>query len=178
MSESVAGTVASNSLTIQTMASGRGHGRSINVGGRTNRNRNNRNNNRSGRPNPTTTKASSFKGSTPDMNGHVFECYEERGDRTQFPKTLEALGEYAAKKLKFPEDLKSMFAENMAAPALIEPDDLDAAAPKREQGGIFKIICLSHRGTSQQPNDTVRRHLGAVQRGYAHQAQGVRQFTN
>jgi hypothetical protein len=36
------------------------------------------------------------------MNGHVFECYEERGDRTQFPKTLEALGEYAAKNLKHP----------------------------------------------------------------------------
>jgi hypothetical protein len=35
------------------------------------------------------------------MNDHVFECYEERGDRTQFSKTLEALGEYAAKNLQF-----------------------------------------------------------------------------
>jgi hypothetical protein len=54
-----------------------------------------------------------FKGNTIDMNGHVFECYEERGDRTQLPKTLEALGEYAAKKLKYPEDLQSLYQEEM-----------------------------------------------------------------
>jgi hypothetical protein len=67
------------------------------------------------------------------MNGHVFKCYKERGDWTQFTKTLEAMGEYAANQLKFPEDLKPMVAKNMVAPTLIEPTDQDAAAPKREQ---------------------------------------------
>jgi hypothetical protein len=67
------------------------------------------------------------------MNGHVFECYEEQGDRTQFPRTLEALGEYAAKNLKYPEDLKSMFRETMTAPLLVEPADLPTGAGKREE---------------------------------------------
>jgi hypothetical protein len=66
------------------------------------------------------------------MNGHVFECYEERGDRTQFSKTLEALGEYAAKNMKYPEDLKPIFAEIMIAPTITEPPDIDDKASKRE----------------------------------------------
>jgi hypothetical protein len=41
------------------------------------------------------SKAEVFKGTTTDMNGHVFECYEERAGRTQFLKTLEALGAFA-----------------------------------------------------------------------------------
>jgi hypothetical protein len=67
------------------------------------------------------------------MNGHVFECYEERGDRTQFTKTLEALGEYAAKNLKYPEDLKSLFEETMIAPDIVEPTDLPAAPTKKQE---------------------------------------------
>jgi hypothetical protein len=108
MSESVAGTVASNASTIQTAATGRtgrrsqgGHGRNSHTShaGRSNRsnqyNRNNNGNNGNG------TRAM-FKGNTADMNAHVFECHEERSKRTQFPKTLEVLGEYAAKNLKYP----------------------------------------------------------------------------
>jgi hypothetical protein len=59
---------------------------------------------------------SNFRGSTIDMNGHVFESYEERGDRTQFPMTLEALGEYAAKNLKYPKDLKRNIRRNHDSP--------------------------------------------------------------
>jgi hypothetical protein len=66
------------------------------------------------------------------MNGHVFECYEERGDCTQFPKTLKALNEYVAKNMKYPEDLKPIFAETMTAPTLTEPPDITDAATKRE----------------------------------------------
>jgi hypothetical protein len=58
------------------------------------------------------------------MNSHVFECYEERGDCTQFSKTLEALGEQAAKNLKYPKDLKCLFEETMTAPNIVEPTDL------------------------------------------------------
>lgn len=135
MSESVAGTVARNTSTIQTILSGRGHGRSASVGGRTQRSahgRNNRQHDRGNRPHANAPKGN-FKGSTADMNGHVFECYEERGDRTQFPRTLEALGEYAAKTLKYPEDLKPIFRDTMLAPTLIEPADLPTGAVKREE---------------------------------------------
>jgi hypothetical protein len=84
MSEFVAGTFASNSSTIQTTASGRtatraaqsGQGRNGNRGERGNRCRNNRGNggNNSG------ASRTLFKGNMADMNAHVFECYEERGD--------------------------------------------------------------------------------------------------
>jgi hypothetical protein len=125
MSDSVAGTVSSNTSTIQTIESGRGQGQG-NAAGRTNRNSNlqnqNNNNNRGNRPQPTSK--GNFKGSTTDMNAHVFECYEERGDRTQFPRTLEALGEYAAKNLKYPEDLKPMFGETMITPTLTAVPDI------------------------------------------------------
>jgi hypothetical protein len=46
---------------------------------------------------------------------------------------LVPLGEYSAKKLRFPEDLKSIFAKQIVAPTLIEPTNLDADAPNREQ---------------------------------------------
>jgi hypothetical protein len=126
-------TIVSNSSTIQTTVTGRGHGRgSLGAGrsGRGSHGRNNRNQNRGGR---SAITRSNFKGNTTDMNGHVFECYEERGDRTQFPKTLEALGEYAAKNLKHPEDLKSLFEETMIVPTITEPEDLPVGHTKRQE---------------------------------------------
>jgi hypothetical protein len=67
------------------------------------------------------------------MNGHVFECYDESGDRTQFSKTLEALKEYAAKHCDRPNDLKPMFEENMTLPKIPEPGDLPEDAKKKEE---------------------------------------------
>jgi hypothetical protein len=66
------------------------------------------------------------------MNSHVFECYEERGDRTQYQKTVEVLGEYAAKNLKYPEDLKTIFEDDMKTPILVMPADIADTATKRE----------------------------------------------
>jgi Zinc knuckle len=126
-------TITSSSSTIQTVATGRGHSRGGSHpgrGGQRGHGRNSRNQSRGARNNIV---RSTFKGNTPDMNGHVFECYEERGDRTQFPKTLEALGEYAAKNLKHPEDLKSLFEEEMVAPNITEPADLPATPTKRQE---------------------------------------------
>lgn len=67
------------------------------------------------------------------MNGHVFECFDESGDCTQFSKTLEALKEYAAKNCDNPKDLKTMFDEKMVEPKIIEPDDIfdDARVPRK-----------------------------------------------
>ena len=58
----------------------------------------------SGTPRPRSTN---FKGITPEMNGHVFECYDEQSDRRQFVKTVEALESHVKKTIKNPEDLAS-----------------------------------------------------------------------
>jgi len=39
------------------------------------------------------------------MNGHVFQCFNERDNKKQFSKTVEILGEYIAKNLKYPGNL-------------------------------------------------------------------------
>jgi hypothetical protein len=157
MSESVAAPVASNASTIQTTVSGRGAARGNTNSGRSNRTgRSNRSNNRGNRTNNNThLSKGNFKGSTVDMNGHVFECYEERGDRTQFPRTLDALGEYAAKNLKYPEDLKSMFGETMSAPTLIEVPNL-LLLPSRRDELIWEaaIKTFSRRSETLQSNLT------------------------
>ena len=57
------------------------------------------------------------------MNGHVFECYEEQGDRRQYAKTLEALEGYVKKTCKFPQDIAPLFATEMKEPALKKPDN-------------------------------------------------------
>jgi hypothetical protein len=67
------------------------------------------------------------------MNGHVFERYDESGDRTQFVKTLAALKAFAAKNLQPPEDLKKLFGDTIEQPEVPEPDDLPKEATKKEE---------------------------------------------
>jgi hypothetical protein len=59
------------------------------------------------------------------MNGHVFECYFEQGDKRQNARTLEALEGYAKKNLKFSEDFASLFAFEASEPVIEKPVDLD-----------------------------------------------------
>lgn len=159
MSASVAGTVSSNASTIQTTVSGRGGGRgnsntsgsqnqSTNSAGRGRTNRSGNRNNRIRNGNPNTPRGL-FKGSTAGMNGHVFESYEERGDRTQFPKTLEALGEYAAKNLKFPEDLRSMFSESMSAPHIPDVPDIDEFESTKKEMTLWEAALKSYTRRSE-----------------------------
>jgi hypothetical protein len=56
------------------------------------------------------------------MNGHVFQVHSERPDPQQFGKTVEALGEYAAKNLKHFGDLVPFF-KNLERPILDPVDD-------------------------------------------------------
>ena len=56
----------------------------------------------------TTHQGSSFQGKYPEMNGHVFQCYEETSKRNQFEKTVEELGRYAATYLPYAKDIKMM----------------------------------------------------------------------
>ena len=67
------------------------------------------------------SRTTSFKGNTTDMNGNVFECYEEQDDHLQYAKTLEALDAYTKTKLMFAVDLAPLFAAKMAAPSVARP---------------------------------------------------------
>ena len=88
-----------------------------------------------GRPPRTTT----FRGTTPEMGGHVFECYEEQTDRRQYAKTLEALEGHVKKTMKYAEDLSTFFGDEMLAPEIERPakpgpqaDEVDEAIWKEE----------------------------------------------
>jgi hypothetical protein len=82
-----------------------------------------------------TAAAANFKGETEEMNGHVFQCYEEQGDRRQYTKTVEALGNHAKKTLNYAEDLAPLFAEEMTAPTIAVPED-----PGEGQGRLTEAL--------------------------------------
>jgi hypothetical protein len=63
------------------------------------RNRGNRGSGRGGSGKPARIR-STFKGNTGEMNGCVFECYDEQSDRRQYAKKLEALEVHVKKVLK------------------------------------------------------------------------------
>ena len=76
-----------------------------------------------------------FTGNTADMNGNVFQCYEEQSDRRQYAKMIEALDAYVKKKLTFAADMAPLFASTMAIPAINLPNDLAEGA-----GETMKMI--------------------------------------
>ncbi|KAI2506981.1 hypothetical protein MHU86_7478 [Fragilaria crotonensis] len=102
-------------LTTETGRSGsRGRGGQRNRGG----GRSGRGSSGRGSHRPRST---GFKGTTTEMNGNVFECYDEQTDRRQYAKTVEALEGYAKKSLKYAEDLATLFATEMQLPNLEKP---------------------------------------------------------
>ena len=115
MSETVTPTPAAPSSGT---AGGRGSGRGR---GRSGRGRGYRGN----RTTSTTARArSTFKGNTKEMNGHVFQCFNECNDKKQFSKTVKAVGEYIAKKLKYPGDMDSL-TKDLVLPTIPKPEELD-----------------------------------------------------
>jgi Zinc knuckle len=82
---------------------------------------------------------SGFKGSTTEMNGNVFECYDEQYNRRQYTKTVEALESYVKKNLTFSEDLSNLFAEDMKEPIITEPEDptKDSKVPTKLQDMVY-----------------------------------------
>ena len=62
-----------------------------------------------------------FKGDTTALNGHVFQCFEERRDPVQFTKTMEALNSYAKRDLKM-TDLGSLFISPITQQASMPAD--------------------------------------------------------
>jgi hypothetical protein len=96
--------------------------------GRGGRNRN-RNKNHGGRggshlPGSGTKPNTIFVGNTEDMNGHVFQCFNESTDLNQFEKTVEMLGEYAAKNFKHASDLELLI-HDLSMPTVEQPAELD-----------------------------------------------------
>ncbi|KAI2494383.1 hypothetical protein MHU86_20155 [Fragilaria crotonensis] len=83
----------------------------------------------------TTTSRPTFKGDTEDMNGNVFQCYEEQADRRQYAKTIEALDAYVKKKLNYSADLAPLFGTTMRTPTIDLPGDLAPGA-----GETMKMI--------------------------------------
>ena len=91
-------------------------------GSRGGRQRNNNSNpGTSGQQAATSRSRAAFRGNTEEMNGNVFECFEEQSDRRQFSKTIECLDAYARKTLSYTADLTPLFAARMTTPVIARP---------------------------------------------------------
>ena len=67
---------------------------------------------------------------TEKMNGHVFQCFNKCEDKKLFSKTVEALGEYIAKKLKYPGDMVSL-TKDFVKPEIPKPTELEVSETNR-----------------------------------------------
>ena len=147
---SVSAETAVSGLTSDTSGRGRGRG-----GGGRGRGRGGRSHQRSsGRG----VRTSTFKGATPEMNGNVFECFDEQTDRRQYAKTVEALDGYVKKNLKYSEDLTPLFLTQMTLPVLTKP-------PKPGAGADETDIIIWQEDVKDYSKRTriLRENLGAIQ---------------
>ena len=95
-------------------------------GGNAGRGRNRANQVRSTTAARLASRVSLFKGASEGMNRHVFECFDEQGDKQQYAKSLEALNCHTKKTRKFSEDFASLFAVEASDPIIEKPSDLGA----------------------------------------------------
>lgn len=110
-----AGTVTSGmteSTAGRSTSGGRGRGRGRSRGNRTQAGRG---------QNRASGRNTTFKGTTAEMNGNVFECYDEQSDRRQYAKSIEALEGYVKKELTYSEDMAPLFAFEMKEPQVVKP---------------------------------------------------------
>ena len=126
MSETVASPlIVPSGSTASGRGGGRGRGRGRGRSG--SRGRGNRHGSRA-----TTTPrvCSTFKGNTKEMSGHVFQCFNKCKDKKQFLKTVEVVGEYIAKKLKYPGDMASL-TKDFVRPKIPKPTELEVSETNR-----------------------------------------------
>ena len=77
-------------------------------------------------------RANEFKGSTPGMNGHVFQCYGEGTEKNQYTRTVEELEVYVGAHFKHnATDIKRMV-RTMADAMFTPPKDLTDKKTKTE----------------------------------------------
>ena len=105
-------------------------------------------------PGPARTN---FRGTTDDMNGQVFECYEEQSDRRQYSRTLEALEGYVKKSLKYSEDLATLFADKMEAPTVSMPMD-----PGKDPSKTAEMIWAEEVKEYVKRTRTLRSNLATI----------------
>ena len=114
----------------------------------TNNNNNNNNNNRDAATqhnrnqvsdNNRTNHQPKFKGAIDGMNGHIFGCFEEHGDRRQHIKTMAALQQYTSK-LPHSEDFQSLFKTPPTFPELVEPTDPVPTPPATKLSTVQTLI--------------------------------------
>ena len=122
MSTETNATASTPATTTADGGQGRGHGRGRGDG----RGRGYLGRRHDGRNGGATVTTSNFKGHTTEMNGHVFECFQEGTKQNQFAKTVEALGEYIAKNVKNPGDMMSI-TEELKAPEVPKPTSITKA---------------------------------------------------
>jgi hypothetical protein len=97
------------------------------------------------------------------MNGHVFQCYEERSDPVQFTKTMEALHAYSKKELKS-TDLSSLFGTTPTAPIIEKPLPIDPKADDLEQLILKEEVKAYVASTKTLKRDMAAIHsMGPVQ---------------
>jgi hypothetical protein len=72
-----------------------------------------------------------FSGATDGMQGHIFGCSEEHGDRRKYTKTIAALQHHTS---TFPnsEDFQSLFKTTPTSPVIDEPDEPKKNEPRCE----------------------------------------------
>jgi hypothetical protein len=103
------------------------------------------------------------------MNGNVFECYDEQSDRRQYAKTVEALMGYVKKNLKCAEDLKPLFATEMATPTLEKPTKPGDERGRNRHCNLERRCarpCKEEASLTRKPGSNSGRHLGPMQQGY------------
>jgi len=122
MSETVASpSIVPSNTTASERGGGQGRGRSGSRG---------RGNRHGSRATTTPRVCSIFKSNIEEMNGHVFQCFNECEDKKQFSNTVEALGEYIAKKLKYPGDMASL-TKDFVRPKIPKPTELEVSETNR-----------------------------------------------
>jgi hypothetical protein len=72
------------------------------------------------------------------MNGHVFQCFNKCEDNKHFSKTVEALGEYIAKKLKYPGNMASLM-KDFVRPKIPKPTELEVSETNRLVVAIWEM---------------------------------------
>ena len=86
------------------------------------RNRRRGNGKRSNNNSNNTIQGPTFKGKYAEMNGQVFQCYDETSKRNQFEKTIEELGRYASTYMSNARDIKLML-KTVKETIFLEPSD-------------------------------------------------------
>ncbi len=76
-----------------------------------------------------------FKGHTAELGGHVFQVFHESNNRNQFTRTIEALGKYFTKNMKYAGDIMPL-ARDLKTPEVVEPSAIAKAETDRQV--IFK----------------------------------------